>query len=102
VTVEELGPVVDEGCGTDEGGTKAETIVVLEGPQDLDQQRLEPGLQEKATYCNSAQQKNTHILCSGCLIYILICSWWLLRYSLASFCDPKHSKSKALREMSGN
>jgi len=27
VTVEELGPVVDERCGTDEGGTEAETIV---------------------------------------------------------------------------
>ena len=55
-----------------------------------------------ATYCNSAQWKNTHILCSGCLIYILIHSWWLLRYSLASFCDPKHSENKVLREMSDN
>jgi len=56
----------------------------------------------KATYCNSAQQKNTHILCSGCLIYILMHFWWLLRYSLVSFCDPKHGESKALREMSDN
>jgi len=27
VTVEELGPIVDEGCGADEEETKAETIV---------------------------------------------------------------------------
>ena len=47
-------------------------------------------------------RKNTHILCSGCLIYILMHSWWLLRYSLASFCDPKHSENKVLREISDN
>jgi len=45
VTVKELGPVIDEGCDTDEGGTEAEPIVALAGPQDSDQQRLELGLQ---------------------------------------------------------
>ena len=56
----------------------------------------------KATYCNSSRQKNTHILCSGCLIYVLIGSRWLLRYSLTSFCDPKHCERKTLRAMSDN
>jgi len=56
----------------------------------------------KATYCNSAKQKNTYILYSGYLIYVLMGSWWLLRYSLVSFCDPKHCESETLRAMSDN
>ena len=76
-TVKELGPVIDREDGANERGIEAETIVALRGTTRLGlaETRARITLRKgKTIYCNSAQQKNTHILCSGYLIYILMCS----------------------------
>jgi len=77
-TVKELGPVIDKKDGANEGGIEAETVVALRGTTRLGsvetRARITDLRKEKTIYCNSAQQKNTYILCSGYLINILMCS----------------------------
>jgi len=76
--VKELGPVIDKEDGANEEGIEAETIVALRGTTRLGLAKTRARITDlrkgKTIYCNSAQQKNTHILCSGYLIYILMCS----------------------------
>jgi len=74
--VKELGPVIDKEDSTNKKGIETETIMVLRGTTRLGSAETRARITDlrkgKAIYCNSAQQKN--ILCSGCLIYILMCS----------------------------
>ena len=71
-TVKELGPVIDREDGANEGGIEAETIVALRGTTRLGlaETRARITLRKgKTIYCNSAQQKNTHILCSDVMTW---------------------------------
>ena len=71
-TVKELEPVIDREDGANEGGIEAETIVALRGTTRLGlaETRARITLRKgKTIYCNSAQQKNTHILCSNVMTW---------------------------------
>jgi len=71
--VKELGPVIDKEDGANEEGIEAETIVALRGTTRLGlaetRARITDLRKGKTIYCNSAQQKNTHILCSDVMTW---------------------------------